>query len=283
MGQRQRQARAKPTTTTTVMKYTNTHIRTLATLLAFVSVILTPSATAAGSSENSDKTNQTTEQASAQPTISLQQRRKWATAWVSYLNQQDIKLKAYIDSCGEWLWLYNGIAVPAIKKHGNKQEQEMADVISKDIKDFRKELEASWARTRKSGDIFDQASSRSSQNPTEKNFATAVQKANDFTNSINTESENFFKIGQSLAGYHQQVTALLDGIIARLSENPKTQADADKIDSRWKREPDFLKVKAPIKMIPLDPTKPMTPVNATPQSPSGKAGAKQVRVRKVNQ
>ena len=276
---------------TAVMNYKNTHIRALATLLAFASVILTPAtasaqnatsqqpaATVAGSSENSDKTNQATEQASAQPVMSLQQRLVLRKAWVNYWDQQDIKLGKYADACGDWLAMYGDVAVPAIKKHGTKQEQEVASVVSQNTKDFMKALKASWGRTRKSSSILDETADRLLKSPSEKNFKQYILQSNDVADVFNTESENSFKIGQNIVGYHQQITAVLDGIIARLRENPKTQADADKIDSRWQREPDLLKVKAPIKMIPFDPTKPIPQTKATPQG-----GAKQVRVRKVNQ
>ena len=272
------------------MKYTNTHaythIRALAALLAFASVILAPAtasaqnatsqqpaATAAGSSENSDTTNQATEQTSAQPPLSLQQRLVRRKAWINYyVNPQDKKLEAYINFCADWRDMYETVAAPAIKKYGSKQEQEMAGIISKSMKDFIKANVASWDRTRKPFNILDQTADRLIAKPSEKNFEQYILKSEDTADVFNTESENIFKIGQTIAGYHQQITTVLDGIIARLRENPKTQADADKIDRRWQREPDFLKVKAPIKLMPFDPTK---PIASTPAGKAGKGQRKQ--------
>lgn len=176
--------------------------------------------------------------------------------------------------------MYEDIAAPALKKYGSKQEQEMAGVISKNIKEFvMKANLTSWNRTRKPFDILDQTRDRLVYKPNEKDFNQYVLQSNDVANAFNTESESIFENGQIMAGYHKQVTAMLDGIVAKLRENPKTQKAADKIEEGWQREPSFLRVTEPIKLKPFDPTKPVTPAS----TPSGKAGAKQVRVRRVNQ
>jgi len=230
----------------------------------------------AGFSADQQGAEQTTEQPDAQPEVTLDQKMTAGQTWSIYYMRQAGKLAAYGDSLERWWTMYNTIAAPSIKRYGDKQAQEMAGLISKDMVTIRKESKTSWGKIGKAVDGINQPSDKLRKNPNEKDFETFMQKANELANVINTESESIFKNGQAVVKYHRQVTAALDGIIAKLKENPKTSEAGERIDGRWEREPAWLGVDVtePIRLEPFDPAKPITPAKMTTQRNSSvKAGA----------
>jgi len=251
------------------MKYTNTHaythIRALAALLAFASVILAPAsasaqnaasqqpaATAAGSSKSSDNTKQTTEQSDAQPSLPLDQKISQYVTWaLRYFNPKADELDRYRLSCAAWLKRYNDIAVPAIKKYGTDQEKEAMAAISKDAKKVEHEIDASGVRIIKFNKGPREARLKMQQNPSEKNYMATIQKNGEMVALFNTESEFAFEKGKILLQYHQTITAALDRIVAELKKDPKTQSAAGKIEKGWSKKPRFMSYTQPIKAKPF--------------------------------
>jgi len=256
------------------MKYThtNTHIRTLAMLLAFASVTV---ALATASAQNN--TNQTTEQSSALSALTLQQKMVQNDAWIKYYTTQDRKLADYINSCAGWTQMYDKFAAPAIKKYGTAQEKETAGVISKDAKKIIKDDKASYDRIGKSLNIEGQAGDNLFNKPSEKTFETAKKTKDDLANVFNRESESVFKGGQTLVQYNQKTTEILDRIVGELKQDPKTQDAAAEIQRSWIRirkgipvnGVNFMKITQPIKTEPFV----LKPANAAEPSPAAESGA----------
>jgi len=277
------------------MKYTNTHIhiRALAMLLAFASVIIAPasaiaqnaaspqSTTAAGAPENANKTNQTTGQSDAQISMTLDQKMAQRTAWIDYYNQQSKKLYRYGNTTDSWQHVYETTAVPAIKKYGTDQEKETTAAMSKDIKKISKEAKSSWDKIGKTNDTLPPVADKLRNKPSEKTFEAAKKAMDNLASVFNTESEKIFKVGQTLGQYHQATTGILNRIIEELRKDPKTEAVASDLESGWmgRGAPFFTKISAPILVDPfeLDPTK------VTTQSPAGKSGVKKAGKQKQRQ
>ena len=279
------------------MNYKNTHIRALATLLAFASVIIAPASAsaqnttsqqpaAAGSSASSDKTNQAIEQSDAQSTMTLDQKRAQGNVWYDYYMLQDKKLYTYIMSCKKWANVFDTVATPAIKKHGTAQEKETAAAAWKDILKIIKGIDASWGKIGKALDIEVQTATKSRSRPSEQRFADWKKTLDDLAGVFNAESENVFKGAQTVGQYYQTTSEVLDRIINELKKNPKTEAAAETLASDWSRgKPAFIKTTAPITVKPLilDPNNKIDMKTVTAQEQAMKPAAQKAGKQKQRQ
>ena len=291
------------------MNCKNTHIRTLAAILAFASVTLArssasapasasaqnaasqqPAVTAADSFQKSDKKAQfevwggyCVMQPNTQPIMTLDQKRVQAEIWGRVCVLEENKLKAYLTACSNWQMMYGGVALPAISKYGTPKDKATAKGVGDGIAKVKKESLASWDKIQKASNLQGEAGVRLYQNRTEKNYEAQKKTMDDYANVFNAGSEKIFKGGQTFVQYHQQVTEIVDGIVGELKKNPQTEDAAMKLDRDWKRNPAILKTSQQITVKPfeLDPTVTMTFVSKAPSQPkAGKGGAKKAGKQK---
>jgi len=184
----------------------------------------------------------TANESGAQPALILEQKKAQGTVWAELGVQQVAALRAYEQSCAHLAYMYQTIAVSAIKKYGIDQEKETAAIMTKDIRKPSMEMDASWKKIVDSSGVLIAATEggwrwwRGKKVTDENVFEDWKKEADDFTVLFNTESETIFKSGQTLVQYHQTATAILDRIVAELNKNPKTQAAAKKLEQSWEKE-----------------------------------------------
>jgi len=281
------------------MKYTSTyiHIRALATLLAFASVIIAPAsasvqnaasqqpaATAAGSSKSSDNSNQTTKQ----PNPHSATRQEWEqfrfqfNSWSDKVySPQNDKLYRSVIVCSQWQEMYDTVVAKALKEFGTAEEKKKAAVIANGVKKAKGQILTAWGKIERDQKNSDQRiiqrraeASRDVQGKYARDrMKEGTADNNDLANKFNANSKTIYTGVQAMVDYHNQVTEIVDEMIDRLNKDGK-QGAADELDNGWKRNPPLLKQTGPLQipMFEFDPTKPIPP-KATGQKKGGKAKA----------